>query len=90
MTGVYFVLHPEVYGIDPELAERVARELGGALIVCDSLFDGEELRMKAACEKLARAQFDLPEFASPTEIDNRAARRRAKFSRRTNNDGWKA
>ncbi|WP_321968860.1 hypothetical protein [Paraburkholderia tropica] len=88
MTGEYYAFLPtRIYDIDPALAESVARDLGVRLIVRDSLFDAVA---DAVCEKLDRVRFDLHEFTLPSEIDNRAARRGARFARRTNSDGWKA
>ncbi|MEX3967291.1 hypothetical protein AB4Y42_34540 [Paraburkholderia sp. EG286B] len=78
-----------MYRSDPQAADSVARDLGVTLVVQDTLFSADERRAMVVCEVLDRVQFDLPQFTLPGEIDNRAARRRAKFSRRTNSDGWK-
>ncbi|MBB6320567.1 hypothetical protein [Paraburkholderia tropica] len=86
----FAILSSEVYERDPALAESVARDLGMTLIVRDAQYIAAEKRGRAVCAALDRVQFDRPDLTLPPEIDNRAARRGARFARRTNSDGWKA
>lgn len=78
-----------IYDIDPKLAEKAASDLGVRLIVRDTLFDPNETRALEVCDALEQIRFDLPQFERPA-IDNRAARRHARFARCTNSAGWKA
>lgn len=76
------IMSPHVYHLDPALAERIARDLGVTIEVRDTLFREDTQRVIYVCEALKQhAQIGR----AP---NNRAARRDAKFARRTNAEGW--